>query len=61
MGYHFDKFKKNKIKILKLIITFSVIYFLICSFMTLLYDYNTHYFMTIVIFYAMYNFILKLV
>jgi hypothetical protein len=48
-----NKLKKNKIQLLKMVITAADIYFLLCSFVNLLYQFNLSLFMSLVIFYLM--------
>lgn len=48
-----NKLKKNKIQLLKLIITAADLYFLLCSFVNLLYQFKMSFFMSLTIFYLM--------
>jgi hypothetical protein len=51
MANVFEWFKKNRIKISKILITIIVVYFLFCSLMQLLFDFTRNYFQTLTLIY----------
>lgn len=48
-----NRLKKNKIQILKIIITMGDLFFLLCAFFHLVQSFSHNYFMTLTIFYLM--------
>ena len=51
MANVFEWFKKNRIKLSKILITTIVVYFLFCSLMQLLFDFTRNYFQTLTLIY----------